>query len=207
MVWMRDLVMFLLAIFCRVQREIPVAFSTGIRSVDRLSFRRELTTYSWSGSVMLDRTLADFCSPRKQNNADRRFCHYYGVKAQPKSQLQRRFIRRLDEEMKARQISQATLASRTKGLDGDEEVGQTTISAILRGKHDPKLGTVSSICRALGLPAWSLMLEPDDVEQTVIRPSAAAQQKVVRLGGYPSVLPAEKPKTPLIPGRSAKKNK
>lgn len=149
----------------------------------------------------MDGNLAERCLPCKPYSANGVLGHSVRVK----TNLQKLFMRRLAEELKNRGLSQNALADLSK--ETPYEIGQTTISAILKGKHDPKLGTVYSLSRLLDIPAWSLLIEPEQVEQRVIRPSAAAQQKVVRLGGYPSVLPAKKPKIPSSQKSFTKKTK
>lgn len=115
-------------------------------------------------------------------NVDRPpFCHARPVE----ESLQKKFGRRLAEEMKARSVSGGELARRVAGLG--EKFGVSTISRIKNGLQNPSLDVVDKICRAMDLPAWFLMTDDAQVEQRVIK---TPSQKVVSLGvKYPSALP------------------
>jgi hypothetical protein len=100
-----------------------------------------------------------------------------GAKKEPKSDLQKLFVQRLIEEQGER--SDKELAAASKG-----RISQTMVSAIKRFDHDLTLLKVSILAEALGVPAWYLLTEKDQVEQTVIRPPT----NVVRLPDpYPKI--------------------
>lgn len=82
------------------------------------------------------------------------------------SELQKVFIRRLDEEMQARHISGNALAVAAKvhGL----KLGQRSIARMLKGEQDPTLEKLEVISYLLGIPAWFLLT--DQAEQRIIRP-------------------------------------
>lgn len=122
-------------------------------------------------------------------NADvhaRRFCDAMSVAKAPwKSDLQETFARRVREELGRRQMSGNALARLAESMN--LELGQPSVSRILKGKQDPSLEIVAAIAQALGVPAWYLMTEASQVEERVIR-TPAMQQKVVRLRSpYPSI--------------------
>jgi transcriptional regulator with XRE-family HTH domain len=103
-----------------------------------------------------------------------------------KSDLQKLFIRRLGEEMDARAMSDNALAKLARTIG--HEIGQTSISAIRRGKQDPSLEKVNALADALGIPAWVLFMEPGQIEQRVIRPAALPKNVVKLANPYPPML-------------------
>lgn len=112
-----------------------------------------------------------------------RKCHPHGVK----SELQRLFVKRLEEERKARGFSINGLARATKG-----RVGYASVNRILAGKQDPSIEIIEALVDALGLPAWAFFTEADQMEQRVIRPP----QNVIRLPDpYPRIF-SRKPEEP-----------
>lgn len=109
-------------------------------------------------------------------------CHLKGVVADPldrATELRRLFVNRLKEVMGENHLSMNALALRCKG-----KVGYASINRILNGKQDPTLDKIHAIAEAVGLPAWFLLTEKDQVEQRVIRPP----QNVVTLPRpYPKI--------------------
>lgn len=95
--------------------------------------------------------------------------------------LRELFVDRLKDELEERKISVNGLARLVKG-----DVGYGSVSRILAGKQDPTLAKVEALAKAVGLPAWALMVEAGQVEQRVIRPP----QNVVKLPNpYPKIFP------------------
>jgi transcriptional regulator with XRE-family HTH domain len=132
---------------------------------------------------MVNDILAASGLERKPHVARRSFCDPYGVD----SDLQELFVRRLEEEMKARAMSGNALASLSKKMGFP--IGQRSVARILLGKQDPTLQKVHAITQALGLPAWALLMETGQIEQRVIRPVAAAQNVVRLPNPYPPIAP------------------
>lgn len=105
--------------------------------------------------------------------------------------LQQVFVERLKAEMEQAGVSGNQLAQRAK-------IGQSTVSRVLSGKQDPTLGMIGQMANAIGLPAWSLLLEADNIEQRVIRPrtNVVPQHKVVKLPSpYQPIFPRAEQKT------------
>lgn len=114
------------------------------------------------------------CNPHVDKG---RFCHPLGVK----SDLQKLFVRRAAEEMTARAISGNELVKIAKRRG--HRIVQATVSRILAGKQDPTLEKVNVFADCLGLPAWFLLTEAGQAEQTVIR---APSTNVVKMASpYP----------------------
>lgn len=90
-------------------------------------------------------------------------------KKKPKTALQELFIKRVQEEMDAKGLSQNAVSSRVGGPP------QKTFNDVMNGA-DPRLETVSQIAFALSVPVWRLMMERSD---------AAAQQSNVKQFGGP----------------------
>jgi transcriptional regulator with XRE-family HTH domain len=127
-------------------------------------------------------TLAGCCYVRKRYVANPAFGHAEGMK----SDLQKLFVRRLGEEMDVRAMSDNGLAKLARTIG--HEIGQTTISAIRRGKQDPSLEKVNALADALGVPAWALFMEAGHIEQRVIRPAALPKNVVKLANPYPPML-------------------
>lgn len=100
------------------------------------------------------------------------------------TELQRMFLRRLDEEMKEQKISANALAAaaRLKGL----ELSQVSVSRILRGAQDPTLEKIHAISEVLGIPAWALLTDEHTVEQRVFHRPSAERSNIRKL---PAVYP------------------
>jgi transcriptional regulator with XRE-family HTH domain len=131
---------------------------------------------------MLETNIAGFCYHRKQNTAKSRLGHATAVR------LKDLFRKRLQEEMDAQGVSANSLADRCRKAGAD--IGQTTISAILRGKQGASMDKVEELADGLGVPAWFLFTDREQVEQRVIKPPT----NVVRLPDpYPKIFG---PKTP-----------
>lgn len=112
-----------------------------------------------------------------------------------KSDLQKLLVRRLAEEMEARSLSANALARIAKGMG--HQIGQTTISAILRGELDPTLSRLEAMAEGIGIPAWYLLTDAGQVEQRVIKsPTQTIPGNVVRLSSpYPSIFKKTDPQT------------
>lgn len=121
-----------------------------------------------------------------------------GYRGGVNSALQRLFVKRLQEEMRARKLSANALSRicKSRGL----VVGYASISRILAGKQDPTLEKVEALSEAVGMPAWALLTQADQLEQRVIRP---APSNVVKLPDpYPKIF-GPRPETPAT--RKAKR--
>lgn len=77
---------------------------------------------------------------------------------EPKTDLQRLFLKRVQEELDRRGLSRKALSERAGGPS------QTTFNDTMRGS-DPRLKTVHEIATALGIQAWQLLRESADVER------------------------------------------
>lgn len=100
--------------------------------------------------------------------------------------LLERFSSRLQEEMERRELSANQLAKLS-------QVGQTSISRILAGKQDPSLEIVDSLSKAMGIPAWFLMVAANSVQTTIIQPPGVDNStSVISLPKrYPPIFTAE----------------
>lgn len=109
--------------------------------------------------------------------------------------------------MAARHISANALARIAKGMG--YQIGQTTISAILRGDLDPTLSRLEAIAEGLGLPAWYLLTDAGQVEQRVIKsPTATIPGNVVKLASpYQPVFHKAEPNQAQATKKSALKKK
>lgn len=81
-------------------------------------------------------------------------------KKAPKTTLQALFIRRVQQEMDARDLSENALCARVGGLK------QRTLNDVMNGA-DPRLETVYKIATALGINPWHLFLEAQDIPANV----------------------------------------
>lgn len=126
-------------------------------------------------------TLALNCLRSKHHAASAGFCNALAMgatKKEPKSDLQKLFVQRLIEEQG--ETSDSELAARSKG-----RISQTMVSAIKRFHHDLTLEKVEVLADAVGVPAWYLLTQKDQVEQRVIRPPSG---NVVKLPDpYPKI--------------------
>ncbi len=76
-------------------------------------------------------------------------------KWEPKSDLQRVFLRRVKAELEARGLSESALTKRVGGPK------QKTLNEVMRGR-DPRLKTVEQIAKALGvMPPWKLLKDDE----------------------------------------------
>lgn len=141
-------------------------------------------------------TLAGFGYTCKQQAAKRLIWQSTAVS------LKDLFRKRLQEEMEAQSLSANGLARRCR--QGGHHIGQTTISAILRGKQGPSMENIEILSYCLGVPAWFLFTESRDVEQKVIKPP----HNVVRLPApYPKIFPTGKRPDDQTRPRVAKKRR
>ena len=100
---------------------------------------------------------------------------------EPKTDLQKLFLKRIQEELDARGLSRNALCSRVGGPP------QTTFNDVMRGA-DPRLETIHQIATALGMPAWKLLIEKSDIA------AAPVAENVTSFPGYPSMVGhADKP--------------
>lgn len=111
-----------------------------------------------------------------------------------RSDLTKLFARRLQQEMKRHQPEFSGNA-----LAKAAGVGQRSVARILLPDGDPNqqtpsLDIVSALANALGVPAWFLLMERDQVEERIIRPPLAAQRGAVYNlpAPYPPVFPPPK---------------
>lgn len=103
-------------------------------------------------------------------------------KWEPKSDLQRVFLRRVKAEMEVQGLSENELARRVGGPK------QKTLNDVMRGR-DPRLKTVEQIAKALGvMPPWKLLKED---EPTAAQPPIPTERKVF-IGGTISHFPPSK---------------
>lgn len=103
------------------------------------------------------------------------------------------FRQRLKEEMENQGVSANALADRCKRAGHD--IGQTTISTILRGKYGASLSNIEALADGLGVPAWFLFTDAKAVEQRVIKPPSGAPQRVSRLpDSYPKIFAPDRAK-------------
>lgn len=77
---------------------------------------------------------------------------------EPLNDLQKLFLKRVQEELDDRGLSRAGLAGRAGGPK------QTTFNDIMNGS-DPRLSSIHEIATALGIQAWQLLRESADVER------------------------------------------
>ena len=108
-------------------------------------------------SMSREETLAENRYARKRRAGTPSVGHAKPMRRKPKSHLQALFLKRLDEELSAREL---TVNAFTKRAGAP---GQSTMNPIFNATTDPRLGTVDKIANALGIPAWHLFIERSDI--------------------------------------------
>lgn len=102
--------------------------------------------------------------PVKPYAVNSRIWHAGGVP----TTLETLFAERLKAELDDRQLSANALAKAAKARGF--KLGQTSVSRILELKQAPTLEKVHEIAETLGVPAWYLLTDKSQVQQTVITP-------------------------------------
>lgn len=91
-------------------------------------------------------------------------------KWEPKSDLQRVFLRRVKDELQAQGVSESELTRRVGGPK------QKTLNEVMRGR-DPRLKTVEQIAKALGvLPPWKLLKDDEQTSGMPLTPKGGRKQ-------------------------------
>ena len=100
-------------------------------------------------------------------------------KKSPKTPLQALFLRRVQQELDARGLSQNALCGRVGGLK------QRTLNDVMNGA-DPRLETVYQVATALGINPWHLFVEAEDI------PASARGRGVLSFPAIPHLANAGK---------------
>lgn len=133
---------------------------------------------------MSPRILAVSGYPVKPQTANGRIWQDFGVP----TDLESLFVERLKAELEERKLSANALAKAAKARHF--KLRQRSVSRILAFEQSPTLEKVHEIAETLGVPAWFLLVQPDQVPQRVISPpvNKTLQTKVLELPRpYPKI--------------------
>ena len=114
--------------------------------------------------------------------------------------LHETFVQRVNEELRARQLSDNEVArqARAKGYT----ISQSSVTRIRSGSQEPSLTALEAISYVLGLPEWTLLVKSNEIEQRVVRPSS----NIARFpSGYPRIGSASDDKARVRPRKTIRR--
>lgn len=100
---------------------------------------------------------------------------------QVKSPLQLLFVKRINDELRARGWSDNQFAQQCKAEGWD--IGQSSVSRITGGRQDPTLEMLFKLAKVLKIPAWELLVESPSVGES-LQPAG----NVRHLPSYPPII-------------------